>query len=833
MGLYVRIGDDENSFKFPLVEEGGPLSLEALQTRYPSAKGLVYTDGGGEKVVLPAVGGVIRPLGQWKPIVYHPLFPEGSTDGRESETIQSLTKLLLRPQPQLVLAPEKKLPTFDGVGDVHEFVTAMEDAFTHYNVPAAQQATFLLDRLRGGPKDEVKAIIKGDGSIGEVVDFLKSSYAEVIPVGELQRRFLERRQGTRESVREYAVDLERKFLSLTSRSPYLYAKPDALLSEQFIEGLEDTFLRNTLRDLYEVKQEMTFRDLRELAIKRERREEARSRSGTPSTAHVSSIKGQSSSLDSEVVEAVRAMTNEVIGAVREMIQLNRPRVDMQDKPPPSGSARRGPCFNCWAFGHFARECPQERRRRDTSAMYSEGSPPRMNEGTYPPYYYGDPSYPTGPLMSGPSVVEGQHYNYPGAWMPNQMPVGAERMEGQVPGPMERSPSPQAQHPSSVSGQAQNNGQRKREQNAVVGSVSKVSATTSDGKDEGFLSRAVGECYSVEAKFGPVPVNCLLDPGSQVTTVGESFFNSHLRPAGYKLKATPPSFALVSADGKAISYVGCFDTDVRVLGHCISSKTVLVLGEKEARRRGQSPVGVLGMNVLQDCWQDLIKGGNQRSLARIPWPTLDPVSDPTSYPQSSVKSGEGRQRDRKWTRPSILEPQSQVRMARDIAPRNAKAARETRKAPQVMNVYEKPLGVGPYAPVQRQVREGSRRADYRKNETQSEVSAPVGSARSYDEHPFPTESLRSPPEDAGKAGNRSPEPPGDEADDEGDGTFESEVDFSHVSSPFPIHVGEEGELETVPVVTDSAGLRRLSPRERRLMEAKRYPQLGRCDVPPKG
>ena len=146
-----------------------------------------------------------------------------------------------------MLAPEKRLPTFDGAGDVQEFVTAIGDAFKHYNVPSTRQATFLLEYLRGGPKDEAKAIIKGGGNVEEMVDFLKSSYAEVIPVGELQRRFLERRQGTRESVREYAVDLERKFLSLTSRSPYLYAKPDALIAEQFVEGLEDTFFAQHLK----------------------------------------------------------------------------------------------------------------------------------------------------------------------------------------------------------------------------------------------------------------------------------------------------------------------------------------------------------------------------------------------------------------------------------------------------------------------------------------------------------------------------------------------------------------------------------------------------------
>lgn len=36
---------------------------------------------------------------------------------------------------------------------------------------------------------------------------------------------------------------------------------------------------------------------------------------------------------------------------------------------------------------------------------------------------------------------------------------------------------------------------------MVGNVSKVSATAVDDEERGFLTRAVGECYSVEVEFG--------------------------------------------------------------------------------------------------------------------------------------------------------------------------------------------------------------------------------------------------------------------------------------------------------------------------------------------
>ena len=134
----------------------------------------------------------------------------------------------------------------------------------------------------------------------------------------------------------------------------------------------------------------------------------------------------------------------------------------------------------------------------------------------------------------------------------------------------------------------------------------------------FLSRAVGKCFSVGVKFGDTEVPCLLDPGSQVTTVGETFFNERLKPAGFEIKGIPPSFTVVSASGEAIPYVGCFETDVCALGQVIESRVVLVIKDKAALEQGQDVMmGILGMNVLQDCWEQLVKIEGHTHLRKIP------------------------------------------------------------------------------------------------------------------------------------------------------------------------------------------------------------------------
>ena len=108
-------------------------------------------------------------------------------------------------------------------------------------------------------------------------------------------------------------------------------------------------------------------------------------------------------------------------------------------------------------------------------------------------------------------------------------------------------------------------------------------------------------------------------------IGETFFNKRLKPAGFEIKWIPPSFTVVSASGEAIPYVGCFVTDVCALGQVIESRVVLVIKDKAALEQGQDVMmGILRMNVLQNCWEQLVKVEGHTHLRKIQWPGADPV-----------------------------------------------------------------------------------------------------------------------------------------------------------------------------------------------------------------
>ena len=379
----------------------------------------MYLDTDDMEVVVPAIGGKIHPIGEWGH-VYRPLL-QPKEDNRDSVQGQ-LEKLLSRPPPQIIMAPERKLPTFGGrPGEVADFVNSMRSAFATYAIPDQQQGAFILDYLKDGPKMEVKSLIREGKGIADILSYIQDSYADHVPVGELQRLFLERKQQKGESVREFALDIENRFLRLASWSGRLYSEPEATLAEQFIEGIGDRYLRNTLQDRYEGGTSVQFRELGEVAIRREQREEARFKSST-GTVHQTALQSQLQTQTNrpDVVEMVRAgkeLADRVVGAVSDLATSL--------KPPLTRNAENVQCFNCSGWGHYARECPHKRQGlQDTRARQDREQGPQYTEQYRRWAPRGGPSAPPPfPHPDGWASHPGQPYGQPpGGWVQQTGPL---------------------------------------------------------------------------------------------------------------------------------------------------------------------------------------------------------------------------------------------------------------------------------------------------------------------------------------------------------------------------------------------------------------------------
>ena len=344
------------------------LLLTTLQVRCAEARGLSYVDDGGETVLSLENGAIMPPADGWESKVFSVIVAKPSAAALSS-------------QAPVVLAPERKIPTFEGREDtagrsvpIDEFVETIRHAFDRYAVLPHQRGQFLLDSLKGGPRVEAKALLNGGKKAEEVLDYLKDSYGEGLTSGELQRRLLDRRQQPGESVRDFSVALQRLFLRLQKKDK-TYQDPDRMLKEQFVDGLEGEGLRHSCRDLLDRCPTMTFTELKNWAIKRAEREGARD-NRLPKQGAIASMTIEESpitQLEEKVDKLQRAI--EVLALKSTPPQpYHGPIQSYWSGPPqpehqypmqaaPPNQPQFPLCYNCGGPGHFARNCPLPRLRQ--------------------------------------------------------------------------------------------------------------------------------------------------------------------------------------------------------------------------------------------------------------------------------------------------------------------------------------------------------------------------------------------------------------------------------------------------------------------------------------
>ena len=132
-----------------------------------------------------------------------------------------------------------------------------------------------------------------------------------------------------------------------------------------------------------------------------------------------------------------------------------------------------------------------------------------------------------------------------------------------------------------------------------------------GSNEQALSQLVRPCPHVTVDMGEVEVKCLLDTGSMVSTIRESFFRQHFSNSTHSCQW----LQLTAANGLSIPYVGYVELDVCVLGTVIPKRGILVVKDPPGSSEMDVP-GVLGMNVVHECYVELF-GKHASSLFDTP------------------------------------------------------------------------------------------------------------------------------------------------------------------------------------------------------------------------
>lgn len=112
-----------------------------------------------------------------------------------------------------------------------------------------------------------------------------------------------------------------------------------------------------------------------------------------------------------------------------------------------------------------------------------------------------------------------------------------------------------------------------------------------------LERAVGKCHVVELKIKGVNTSCLLDTGSQVSTLTESFFRDSLAGHNQQMLSTSGWLKLTAANGLDIPYLGYLELDVETMGMVLPDCGFLIV--KDPPNSSTVP-GLIGMNIISRC-----------------------------------------------------------------------------------------------------------------------------------------------------------------------------------------------------------------------------------------
>ena len=119
---------------------------------------------------------------------------------------------------------------------------------------------------------------------------------------------------------------------------------------------------------------------------------------------------------------------------------------------------------------------------------------------------------------------------------------------------------------------------------------------------------IGTCPEVIVIAGGKNIPCILDTGSQVTLFSYSLFQQHFGEG--LVRGEIPWLTLKAANGLSIPYVGYALLDFEINGVKVMGKGVVVVEDSCFNSKN----GILGMNIIGDCWRSIFQDGHTGEAA---------------------------------------------------------------------------------------------------------------------------------------------------------------------------------------------------------------------------
>lgn len=132
---------------------------------------------------------------------------------------------------------------------------------------ATQKTQFILNSLEGDARREVQAAPEATRATAQaILDFLTGQYSDATPAAVLRMQFFNCKQGPRQTIRAFALRLREQLFRLKKRQDHGLGEGEALLKDQFLLGLRDGPIRQSLRIQLRRNPALTFDELRQEAL---------------------------------------------------------------------------------------------------------------------------------------------------------------------------------------------------------------------------------------------------------------------------------------------------------------------------------------------------------------------------------------------------------------------------------------------------------------------------------------------------------------------------------------------------------------------------------------
>lgn len=112
--------------------------------------------------------------------------------------------------------------------------------------------------------------------------------------------------------------------------------------------------------------------------------------------------------------------------------------------------------------------------------------------------------------------------------------------------------------------------------------------------ERFLENAVGKCPVVNIEIAGIPLKCLIDSGSNVSALTESFFRKHPHGEDDNIHNTTKWLKITAANKLPLPYLGYVELDIQVMGVTLPECGFLIIrddNKPDTNELDPSPPGI--------------------------------------------------------------------------------------------------------------------------------------------------------------------------------------------------------------------------------------------------